>query len=256
MIASLAMYDRAEVQPANDRLWALIRDGMRAAGLSAPDALTRGAGAYWEAWQSPDLVLSQTCGYPYRAKLHGAVTLIGTPDYGVQGCAAGYYRSVFVARRDDPRDTLADFDGAALAFNEDLSQSGWAGPMAHARRLGLTLRPALRSGGHVLSARAVAEGRAEIAGIDAVTWAMIARHDTFAADLRIVGQTDPTPGLPYIAARGTDADRLFPIVAQAIAALPEADRQTLCLRGLARIPAEAYLAIPTPPAPSELGFAG
>lgn len=254
MIASLAMYDRAEVQPANDRLWALIRDGMRAAGLAAPDALTRGAGAYWEAWQSPDLFLSQTCGYPYRAKLHGTVTLVGTPDCGVEGCLPGHYRSVFVARKDDPRDTLAAFDGAALAFNENLSQSGWAGPMAHAMRLGLRLRPALRSGGHILSARAVAEGRADIAGIDAVTWAMILRHDAFAADLRVVGQTDPTPGLPFIAASGADADRIFPIIAAAIAALPEADRQTLCLHGFARIPAEAYLAIPTPPSPEALGF--
>ena len=254
MIASLAMYDRAEVQPANDRLWALIRDGMRAAGLAAPDALTRGAGAYWEAWQSPDLVLSQTCGYPYRAKLHGTVTLVGTPDYGVEGCPPGHYRSVFVARKDDPRDTLAAFDGAALAFNEDLSQSGWAGPMAHTMRLGLRLRPALRSGGHMLSARAVAERRADIAGIDAVTWAMILRHDAFAADLRVVGQTDPTPGLPFIAASDADADRLFPIIAKAIATLPEADRQTLCLHGFTRIPAEAYLAIPTPPSPEALGF--
>ena len=253
MIASLAMYDRAEVQPANDRLWALIRDGMRAEGLAAPDALTRGEGAYWPAWESPDLILSQTCGYPYRARLHGQVTLVATPDYGVEGCAPGHYRSVYVARRDDPREALADFDGAGLAFNEDLSQSGWAGPMAHAMAQGLRLRPILRSGGHVLSARAVAEGRAEIAGIDAVTWEMIARYDGFAADLKVVGQTTPAPGLPWIAAKGTDADRLFPILAAAVAALPADDKATLCLKGLTRIPAEAYLAIPSPPPPAAFG---
>ena len=175
MIASLAMYDRAEVQPANDRLWALIRDGMRAEGLAAPDSLTRGERAYWKAWESPELVFSQTCGYPYRAKLHGRVTLLATPDYGVEGCAPGHYCSVMIARKDDPRDSLAAFDGATLAFNEDLSQSGWAGPMVFAQTQGVGLRPALRTGGHVLSAKAVAEGRAEIAGIDAITWAMILR---------------------------------------------------------------------------------
>lgn len=253
MIAALAMYDRAEVQPANDRLWALIRDGLRAEGLPAPEALTRGEGAYWRAWESPDLVLSQTCGYPYRARLHGQVTLLATPDYGVQGCAPGHYCSVLVARREDPRDSLATFDGAALAFNEDLSQSGWAGPMAFALAQGVALRPVLRSGGHILSARAVAEGRAEIAGIDAITWAMIRRHDAFAEDLRVVARTTPTPGLPWIAARGADADRLFPILAAAVAALPEADRATLHLRGLVRIPAEAYLSIPTPPPPAHFG---
>lgn len=254
MIASLAMYDRPQVQASNDRLWALIRDGMRQAGLSAPETLTRGEGAYWQAWESPDLVLSQTCGYPYRAKLHGRVTLLATPDYGVEGCAPGHYCSVMVARRDDPRDDLTAFEGAALAFNEDLSQSGWAGPMAHALSQGVRLRPMLRSGGHILSAKAVAEGRAEIAGIDAVTWEMITRYDAFAKDLKVVARTAPTPGLPWIAAPGADANRLFPILQAAIAALPEADRATLCLRGLTRIPAEAYLAIPTPPAPLHFGL--
>jgi ABC-type phosphate/phosphonate transport system substrate-binding protein len=179
MIASLGMYDRVECQPANDRLWALIRDGMRAAGLAAPDTLTRGAAACWEAWTAPDLTLSQTCGFPYRASLHGNVTLIGTPDFGVDGCAPGYYRSVFVVQKDNPSRTLADLDDAALAFNEDLSQSGWAAPQTHARAHGLTLRPALRTGGHLASARAVAEGRAEIAAIDAVTWSMIAEWESF-----------------------------------------------------------------------------
>ena len=130
MIASLGMYDRPETAAANDRLWAGIRDGLRAEGIDAPDALTRGAHAYWDAWQSPGLVFSQTCGFPFRAKLHDQVTLIGTPDYALPGCPPGHYNSVFVARKDDPRASLAEFSGAAFAFNEDLSQSGWA---AHRR---------------------------------------------------------------------------------------------------------------------------
>ena len=115
MIASLGMYELAGMAPANDRLWALIRDGLRSRGIAAPAALTRGEAAYWPAWTAADLVLSQTCGYPYRARLHDRVTYIGTPEYGVDGCPPGHYRSVFVARRDDPRQTLADFDGAAFA---------------------------------------------------------------------------------------------------------------------------------------------
>ena len=254
MIASLGMYDRPECQPANDRLWALIRDDIRAKGLKAPDNLARGAQAYWPAWQSPDLTLSQTCGFPYRAKLHGHVTLIGTPDYGVQGCPPGHYRSIFVARKSDPRSNINDFNGASLAFNEPLSQSGWAAPQNHARAHNLTLKPYLQSGGHLLSARAVAEGKAEIAAIDAVTWAMIARWEVFAKDLKVVGMTDPTPGLPYIAAKGADATLMFQIIAEAIAALSEDDRTTLCLRRFVRIAPEAYLSVPTPPTPQDLGF--
>lgn len=254
MIASLGMYDRTEAQPANDRLWALIRDRLRGQGQAAPDALTRGAGAYWNAWTASDLVLSQTCGFPYRAKLHDKIALIGTPDYGVEGCPPGYYRSVFVARSADPRAVLTDFDGAALAFNEDLSQSGWAAPQNHASSIGIKLRPHLWTGGHLLSARAVAAGHADIAAIDAVTWSMIQQWESFAPGLKVVGQTDPTPGLPYIAALRADTKVVFDCIAAAITALSLEDRATLRLRGLVRIPAATYLAVPTPPSPADLGL--
>lgn len=251
MIAQLGMYDRAETSGANDRLWAAIRDGLRAAGEQAPDALTRG-GDYMALWQSPDLVFAQTCGFPYRARLHGHVTLIGTPDYGLEGCPNGYYRSIFVARADDARDDLAAFDGAGLAYNEALSQSGWAAPQTHAAKLGLRLRPLLETGGHQLSALAVAEGRAEIAAIDALTWRMLTRWEPFTKRLKVVGTTEPTPVLPYIAAAGADADLLFKVTAAAIDSLAESDRHLLSLRGLVRLAPETYLAVPTPPTPEDL----
>ena len=187
MIASLGMYDFGPAQAANDRLWALVRDGLRTRGIAAPETLTRGEHAYWDAWQSPHLLLSQTCGYPFRARLHDRVTYVGTPDYGVDGGPPGYYRSVFVARADDPRETLADFDGARFAYNEALSQSGWAAPQTHAAKLGIHLPPALQSGGHRLSALAVAEGRADIAALDAVTHAMLQEVEPKVAGLRALG---------------------------------------------------------------------
>jgi len=85
---------------------------------------------------------------------------------------------------------------------------------------------------------------------------MISRWEGFAADLKPVGMTDPTPGLPYIAAAGAPSQTLFPIVSAAIAALPEADRDILRLRGFVAIPAETYLSIPIPPTPADLGFTG
>jgi ABC-type phosphate/phosphonate transport system substrate-binding protein len=252
MIASLAMYDFGAAAAANDRLWALIRDGLRARGLAAPDALTRGESAFWPAWEAPDLVLSQTCGYPFRARLQGRVTYVGTPDYGVEGCPPGHYRSVLVVRNGDPRKTLADFDNAPFAYNEDLSQSGWAAPQTHAAKLGLQLPPAFQSGGHRLSAQAVAEGRADIAALDAVTWALMQDAAPLSAALRVIATTDPTPGLPYIAAAGADAEATFAAVSKAIAALDPADRATLRLKGLTRLPEAAYLAVPNPPPPSEI----
>lgn len=246
MIASLPMYDLPPFRAANDRLWAGIRDRMRATGLPAPEALTRGADTLWPQWEAADLTLSQTCGMPYRTRLHGRVTLIGTPDYGVEGCPPGYYRSVFVAHKDDTRQGLGAFDGSHMAYNEDVSQSGWAAPLNHARANGITLNPTLKTGGHLLSLQAVAEGRAPLASLDAVTFRMLQSFHPLAAQIKVIAQTDPTPGLPLIAAKGADTAVMFRLIGDAIAAMPTDDRALTGLRGLIAIPAEHYLAVPTP----------
>lgn len=244
MIASLAMYDRAETAAANDRYWQAIRARL---GFG-PDSLSRG-GDLWQHWLSPDLVLSQTCGYPYRARLHGRVTLVGTPDYGLEDCPPGHYRSVFVVRGDDPRDDLAAFAADRFAYNEAMSQSGWAAPQTHAARLGFAFENLRPSGGHRFSARMVAEGQADIASLDALTWEILQQHDSFANDLRVIAHTDPTPVLPYITARGREADVILAAIAGAIADLSAQDRALLHLKGVVSIPAEDYLSVPTPPAP-------
>jgi ABC-type phosphate/phosphonate transport system substrate-binding protein len=253
VIASLPMYDRPETAGANDRLWALIRDRLREGGIAAPERLSRGAVDPFDEWEAADLVLSQSCGFPYRTRLHGRVALVGTPDYGVEGCPPGYYCSRIVVRADDSRRTLSEFEGARLAFNDPGSQSGWAALAAHAPRL--ARGPLLLTGAHAASARAVAEGRADLAALDAVSWALIARAEAFAAGLRIVASTPPTPGLPLIAALGADAAALFGAVAAAIAALSPGDREMLLIRGLVRIPAKGYLTVPTPPPPGEFARA-
>ncbi|MEQ9260442.1 MAG: PhnD/SsuA/transferrin family substrate-binding protein [Roseovarius sp.] len=245
MIASLPMYDRPETRAANERYWQAIRAEL---GFG-PEGLTHG-GDLWAHWEAPDLLFSQTCGYPYRARLHGHVTLVGTPDYGLEGCGPGEYCSVFVVRADDPRTELADFAAARFAYNEPLSQSGWAAPQNHAAGLGFAFSNTQQTGGHRFSAEAVAEGRADIAAIDALTWRMIRRYDGFAADLRELAHTAPTPVLPYITRKGQPPEPLFAAIEAAIARLDEDTRQTLCLEGLVAIPAEAYLAIPNPPAPA------
>ncbi|MCX8955299.1 hypothetical protein OU790_17900, partial [Ruegeria sp. NA] len=73
MIAMLGMYDMPEVQAANDRFWGLIRAHLG----YGPEQLTRDADV-WQVWLDPELVLAQTCGMPYRTRLHGRVQLVGT----------------------------------------------------------------------------------------------------------------------------------------------------------------------------------
>src|SRR5690606_35273518 len=143
-------------------------------------------------------------------------------------------------------------------------QSGWAAPQNHMARHGSghggshggsnggRFTRTLHTGAHADSARAVAEGRADIAAIDAVSWRLMTAHRPAVAErLRVVCATDPSPGLPLITALGRDPAPLARAAAAAIAALAPADRAALGLKGVVGIPAEAYLAVPTPPPPSQ-----
>lgn len=251
MIASLPMYDRPELRSETDRYWALIRAELATRGIDAPEQLARGDADLMEHWQDPGLVLSQTCGFPYRAVLHRRVELVGTPDFGNEGCPPGYYRSILIAKADDRRGSFADFDGARIAYNDGLSQSGWAAPLNEAIRLGLSLLPGIETGSHRASCRAVAEGRAELAAIDALTWTLISEFEDVSA-LKVVGTTEPTPALPYITAKGQEAEAIRAAVSAAIARLDPMDRARLRLRGIVAIPAADYLAVPIPPAPDQI----
>lgn len=251
MIASLPMYDRPELRAETDRYWSLIRAELAARGVDAPEALRRGDAVLMPQWEDAGLILSQTCGFPYRARLHGKVELVGTPDFGNEGCAPGYYRSVLIAKADDPRGVFEDFDGARIAYNDGLSQSGWAAPINHAAARGIRLLPGVETGSHRASFMAVAEGRAELAAIDALTWSLISEFEDVAG-VKVVGATDPTPALPYITAKGRDAGVIFAAVAAAIDRLSPEDRARLRLRGIVVLPAAAYLAVPIPPAPDQI----
>ncbi|MGR3698085.1 MAG: phosphate/phosphite/phosphonate ABC transporter substrate-binding protein [Roseovarius sp.] len=244
MIASLPMYDRPETAAANDALWQGIRDALG----TGPEHLTR-EGDLWNHWQSPDLLLSQTCGYPYRARLHGQVTLVGSPVLDLPDCPPGYYYSVFVVRADDPRTDPQEFATARLAYNDALSQSGWAAPQNWATARGFAFTTPIHTGTHRASALTVAEGGADIAALDALTWKLMQAHDPFTTGLRVLARTNPTPTLPYITALGRDADAMRAAVAHAIEALPSDTRATLGLKGVTFIAATDYLAQPNPAPP-------
>ncbi|EPX80028.1 phosphate/phosphite/phosphonate ABC transporter substrate-binding protein [Litoreibacter arenae] len=246
MIASLPMYDRPETAAVNDRLWQLIREYLP---FDAPDALTRNIPDLMAHWQSPDLLLSQTCGFPYRALLAGRVKLVATPVLALD-CPAGHYHSVIIAHRRRNGAALAEFDGAVAAYNDPMSQSGWAALHGHFTDAGLSLGQLLETGAHRASAKAVAEGRADIAAIDALTWQMIRRWDTFAEELCEIARTTPTPALPYICAPRFDAAAIAHALSQAITMLAPEDRTRLGLVAVTQLGRDAYLAVPTPPPPA------
>lgn len=241
MIAALPMYDWPEERPAVDALWARIRDALRDAGLDAPEDLARSDDLRGQ-WRHPDLLLGQTCGLPYAAELHGHVHLIGSLDARLERCPPGHSLSVIVARADDGRPP-ADLLAARPAVNSDDSQSGWGALALWAAALGLPIRTApLATGAHAASALAIAEGRADIAAIDAASWRLLRRHRPgLAARLRTLDETPPTPGLPLIAARRFDPD----IIARAL-------DTALGPGALVRFSPEDYIRVPRLPFPEAI----
>ena len=250
MIASLSMYDWPAQSRHWDVLWDRIRDAMTAQGLSAPQSLTRN-GRLWDHWESPDLVLGQTCGMPYRTRLHGRVALIGALDHGLPNAPAGYYYSILIVHR-DAQGNLADFADRTLAYNGLDSESGWAAAQNTAMVHGFRFTRKLHTGSHRNSALAVARKTADIAAIDAETWRLIKTHMPGTADsLRILTQSAPTPGLPLISALGADAERLASAIEIAIENTDSDTLDALHIKGFVRTPATAYLAVRTPEMPSQ-----
>ena len=95
-----------------------------------------------------------------------------------------------------PRE-LNELAAGIFAYNEALSQSGWAAPITHLAEMGLAPSRLLETGGHALSAHAVGEGRADFASLDALTWELLREHSDLGTRLRHVASTNPTPALPY-----------------------------------------------------------
>jgi ABC-type phosphate/phosphonate transport system substrate-binding protein len=247
MIASLPMYARPELDTAHHRFWTLIRGQLADVGIESPSELSQTAEEF-ETWNDPTLVLSQTCGMPYRNDLHGNVTLIGAPDYRLEDCDPGWGRSAFIVRREDSRRTVAEFASSVFSYNQNHSQSGYAAAYAHVAALGFWFEDCYHSGQHLESALAVADSRADIASIDAVTWRLIERYEPCARDLEVIDYTKPHPGLPYISSAHAPRDLIFEAVTQAIGNLTVADQDLLGIYGLIDIGVDAYLNVPNPPA--------
>lgn len=235
MIASLPMYDWPEIEAATDAWWEAIA---RRLGARAP--LTRTAD-FASLWRRPDLVLSQTCGYPFTHGYSDTLRLVATPHYRAEGCEGPNYRSFVFARRAAP---LASFQGAVAAINSTDSMSGMLAlklvfqPLASA---GTFFARTVVSGSHLNSLAALRAGDADICAIDAVCLGLARRYRPRDLDgLHIVAQSPMAPGLPLVTTGG-DVARLRRALAGAFAdPLLAETRDQLLLTGHSYLGAPDY----------------
>lgn len=245
MVASLPMYDLPELRAVTDDWWRGLARALRRAGVAeVPGRLERSASPS-SVWASPALVLSQCCGFGLVGELAGVVRPVATPVYDAPGCGGAgahgsTYRSAIVVREDAPARALDDLRGAVAAYNEVDSHSGYNALRAVVAPLsegGRFFARAEASGSHEASLECVARGRADVAAVDAVVWALLGRVRPGATrGLRVLAWTEPAPALPYVTAAGRSDDQVARIreALGAAAQAPdlEAARSALLIEGL------------------------
>ena len=154
-------------------------------------------------WREPMLLLSQSCGYPLVTTMRERVRIVATPCYAAEGCAGAWMRSALVVRGPEAAETLADLRHRAIcAINGHDSNSGMnllRAAVAPFAAGGKFFRDVVVTGAHVASVKAVKDGEADVAAIDCVTWALLARvRPSAVAGLRVLDWTQTTPGLPLV----------------------------------------------------------
>ena len=198
-VVSLPMYPFPELREDWDALWGAVHHrlpGSRATLAWADDVHTL--------WTSPDLGLSQACGWPLVTDLAGRVRAIGTFAPRIDDASGGHYSTVIVAREAAP---LAEMTGSVAAVNASDSLSGWISLLGAFRSAGAPwCGSVVTTGGHIKSIDAVREGSADVASIDAVTFALFGDlHPERIRGLTVIGRGPLVPCLPLIV-HGTATD--------------------------------------------------
>lgn len=222
-IAELLMYVAPEpVREANERWLTRILERL---GITRRDAASL---SLMDLWLSPHLLLTQTCGYPLMTALRGQVRVVGRPRYELPDSTGGNHCSLLLSRADDPRRTLPDFFGSRGVINGEDSNSGMnllRQRLAPLHRDGRFFASIGISGSHRESLRWLREDQADLAAIDSVTFAYLARYAAEeVAGLRVVERSALSPTLPYITvatATVEQVEALRQVMNQTLSELPD-----------------------------------
>ena len=117
MLASLPMYDLPALREATDAWWQALASAFRARGIAdVPTSLERSCSRLTH-WSSPELLLSQSCGYPLVRGFADHLRLVAVPLYDAPGCQGPRYCSCVMVRETSTATRVADLRGARAAIN-------------------------------------------------------------------------------------------------------------------------------------------
>ena len=246
------MYDPPELHATVDRWWSGLARAFRAEGIrDVPDQLDRRL-SLDALWGAPDLLFTQTCGYPLAVTWADRLQYLATPRFQAPGCEGHDYCSFILVAAGSPAQVLEDLRGARCSINGRNSHSGYnalRALIAPLARNGRFFGAVSESGGHAESLEQLARGEADVAAIDCVTHALLRRcRPEVIAATRIVGRTWCAPGLPYATRFDAGPDLVRRLRAGLLRAFADDDlrpvRDELLLGGIDILPAGAYDCMP------------
>lgn len=212
LTVSLPMYNLPEMAGENTAFWTALADELRAGGASdLPAELTFRRGPVPDAI-GPEVLFTQTCGYPLQTIYRGQHQLLAVPTYDAPGCGEATHRAFVLVRADSPFRSLEDLRGATFLLNSRHSNSGMNLPrLLFARIAGR--RPffgrVVETGSHPASLARLAAGEGDTASIDCLTYVFYQDHRPEAvANLRVLAETPESPAIPFVTSSETPPGRV------------------------------------------------
>jgi len=247
-IASLPMYDLAEVRGANDRFWRALSKNMRQNGLSGVPARLVHDQPVHQLWSDPEMLISQCCGYDVIERYKDRLRPVATPNFSALGCLGENYCSVVVVADDCRFCDVRDMAGAIAVINGPESHSGMSALrhlVARHSTKGRFFSGVKISGSHLDSLDMVRRKIADIAAIDSVTLTLLRRYRHNIMDgLKVLGTTYAAPAPPYVVRANLGEDDVMKIRQSLLETFKDpalaACREQLLLKGISLTQQEDY----------------
>jgi ABC-type phosphate/phosphonate transport system substrate-binding protein len=248
LTASLPMYNLPEMRAVNARFWEALRGLLVEAGLrDLPERLTFERLPVPERI-GPEVLFSQTCGYPLETIFSGQAVRLGTPCYDVPGCDGPTHCGLFIVPAGSAARELRDLRGGVFLFNSRHSNSGMNLPrraLADIADGQSFFAKVIETGSHLGNLDRIARSEADATAVDNVTYAFWSRYRPDAAPrVRVLSPTPPSPAIPFVTSVATPSATVQ-ILRKALRALAhdpryEAMRGGLLLADIFDLPDSAY----------------
>ena len=206
------MYDIIEIRHAHDALWKGIARHFRKQGLKhVPRRLVHDQPVN-SLWSNNNLCMSQCCGFDIVHRYKHQLQVLATPWFNAPGCSKGNYSSAIVVPTDSSYDDVTEMAGKVAVVNGPESHSGMNALFSlvspHSRNSKFFAEIKI-SGSHSESLALLAEGKADVASIDCITYELLGRYRPAAIKgTRQLGLTYSAPAPPYVTAGKFDMETI------------------------------------------------